>query len=334
MPKYNITSEMMHKQLRFKGTIARKVVPYYKPSTFHAFNKLFKHIKIKKEKNICGINVRNVYINRGSDGPSAKLRLCIFSPAASGKYDKNDTKMPAVVWFHGGGFGQGVPEAEFPFIKTLMNVHSCVFIVPEYRLSVDAKYPAAVDDCYASLMYVKNSAEELRININQIFVGGDSAGGGLACAVAILARDRGEVNIAFQMPLYPMLDDRMLTESSKHNDAPMWNTKSNECAWELYLGDLYQTDNLSCYAAPGRLDDFSGLPPAATYIGTIDPFYDETVNYFKRLSDEGIEIKIKCFEGCFHGFECFGSSTKPAKEAKKYIDDVFEYAVKNYFKEN
>lgn len=333
MAKYNITRKMMHKQLRFKGSIVRKVMPYYKPSTFRMFNKFFRLFVLKKDKNTCGINIRNIYMDRNT-GTEGSLRLCVFSPSESGKYDTGPGKLPCIVWFHGGGFGQGVPEVELAYIKVFMQIHPCVAIVPAYRLSVENQYPAAVNDCYDALLYAKKHAEELGIRQNQIFVGGDSAGGGLACAVTIMARDRGEVNIAFQMPLYPMLDDRMITQSSKNNDAPMWNTKSNECAWKLYLGDLYQSDGLSCYAAPGRLTDFAGLPPAATYIGTIDPFYDETVEYFHNLKEAGADVHIKVFDGCFHGFEGLCRGSEPAREAESFIKDAYLYAVKNYFNEN
>lgn len=334
MAKYKITRKMMHKQLRFRGTLVRKVVPYYKTSTFRFFNKFLKLFVVKKEKTVSGIKIRSVYINRTLDNVNTNLRICIFSPAKGGKYDTVKGSLPCVVWFHGGGFGQGVPEVEYPFVKAFMETYPCIFVVPEYRLSTESKYPAALHDCYDALLYAKKHSDELFIRKNQIFVGGDSAGGGLACAVTIMARDRADVNIAFQMPLYPMLDDRMITDSSQNNDAPMWNTKSNECAWRLYLGDLYRTENLSCYAAPGRLADFNELPPAATYIGDIDPFYDETVDYFKNLQMAGIDTKIKAFDGCFHGFDGLCKKSVPARAAESFIKDAYVYAVNNYFRDN
>ena len=130
---------------------------------------------------------------------------------------------------------------------------------------------------------------------DKIFVGGNSAGGGMTAALTLYARDRGEVNIAFQMPLYPMLDDRP-TKTSKNNDAPVWNTKSNIAAWKLYLGDDYGTDMVSKYAAPARETDFSGLPPTLTFIGSIDPFLAETKSYVEALRAAGVPVEFRIFE--------------------------------------
>lgn len=163
---------------------------------------------------------------------------------------------------------------------------------------------------------------------DKIFVGGNSAGGGMTAALTLYARDRGEVNIAFQMPLYPMLDDRP-TKTSKNNDAPVWNTKSNIAAWKLYLGDDYGTDMVSKYAAPARETDFSGLPPTLTFIGSIDPFLAETKSYVEALRAAGVPVEFRIFEGGFHSFDIYYFANI-AKEANKFIRDGFKYAAENF----
>src|SRR5690606_30824760 len=132
--------------------------------------------------------------------------------------------VPGVLWIHGGGYAQGVPEMSHDMYRQLIGTRDCVIVAPDYRLSIDAPYPAALEDCYEVLLWMKDHAQELGIRSDQLMVGGESAGGGLTAALAMYARDRGEVNLAFQMPLYPMIDDRMVTESAGDNNAYVWNS--------------------------------------------------------------------------------------------------------------
>ena len=157
--------------------------------------------------------------------------------------------------------------------------------------------------------------------------------GGLTAAVCLYARDRGEVNIAFQMPLYPMLDDRMITASSQNNDAPVWNTASNEAAWGLYLAGVAK-DPIPVYAAPARAENLRGLPPACTYVGTIEPFHDETVDFVERLREQGVEVTFKEYEGCFHAFDMMGAGTKIGKDARAFLLEQFRRAQSRYFADN
>lgn len=190
-------------------------------------------------------------------------------------------------------------ECRYAVLTAVMNDHKCKNPRPRsgidyirgvlrgsplvaHTLAAKAPYPAALEDCYLVLKWMKENAQELGINPNQLFVGGDSAGGGLTAAVCLYARDKGEVNIAYQMPLYPMLDDRMITASSQNNDAPVRNTASNEAAWALYLDGI---EEVPIYAAPSRADNLRNLPPACTYVGTIEPFHDETVDLVNRLRE-------------------------------------------------
>ena len=140
-----------------------------------------------------------------------------------------------VLWLHGGGYAVGMKEmVHMSRAVGLVKRFGVVVLAPGYRLSLQSPYPAAMDDCYAALLYLKEHAAALGVRSDQIMVGGESAGGGLCAAVCIRARDTGEVNVAFQMPLYPMLDDRD-TETSRENHGRVWNTRRNHLAWRLYL---------------------------------------------------------------------------------------------------
>ena len=173
------------------------------------------------------------------------------------------------------------------------------------------------------------NAEKLGINRKQLFVGGDSAGGGLTAAVCLYARDKGQIPIAFHMPLYPMLDDREITKSSQNNDAPVWNTHANQVAWKLYLKGI--EGEVPYYAAPARATDYKGMPPCCTYVGTIEPFHDETIAYCKALKQEKIPVHLKEFEGCFHAFDLMGYPTKVGREARLFLRETFKFAQKHYY---
>ncbi len=132
-----------------------------------------------------------------------------------------------------------------------------------------------------------------------------------------MARDRGQVSVEFQMPLYPMLDDRMITPSAQNNDAPCWNSKLNEQAWEIYLKGL--KGEVPYYAAPARADGLSGMPPAVTFVGDLEPFADETREYIRKLEDAGIATQFRVFEGCFHAFDMMCPEAKVSKEAVDFL---------------
>lgn len=317
--KWTVKSNEIHPELRFIGNAIRTILPGFTERFFGMANFFLdnfgKGLKLSSK-----INYEQKFITR-DDGSS--LRICVYSP----KEKKQD--VPGLLWIHGGGYAIGIPEQDISFIESFILASGCIVVAPDYINSTDAPFPAAFDDCYLSLLWLSENGEKYGMRTDQIFVGGDSAGGGLCAAVTLKARDTGDVNIAFQMPVYPMLDDRMITVSSQNNDAPIWNTKSNEVAWKLYLGENYGTDNVSKYTSPARETDYSGLPPTLTYVGTIEPFTDETVEYVNALKAAGVEVHFKLFDGCFHGFDLL-SFTTPAKEARKFLIDGFMYAVENY----
>ena len=240
---------------------------------------------------------------------------------------------PGVLWIHGGGYVIGMSEMVFlSRAMDLVKSYGAVVVAPEYRLAGQAPYPAALHDCYEALLYLLRHAEELGVRRDQIMVGGESAGGGLTAALCMYARDRNEVRIAYQMPLYPMLDSRD-TPSSAHNHAPVWNTRRNHRGWQLYLRDL-QGAEPPAYAAPARQTDFSGLPPAYTFVGDAEPFYCETLDFVRQLREAGVEAEVDVFPGCFHAFDLYEFWSEQGKAAIERFEEMFRYALEHYFAEN
>ncbi len=274
-----------------------------------------------KGKDVEGLDCSEEWVSRG-DGSSIRVR--IYKPRAAVK------ELPGVLWMHGGGYAQGVPEMSGDMYKRLIDTSDCVIVAPDYRLSIDAPYPAALDDCYKVLVWMKNHAEELGICEDQLMAGGESAGGGLTVAVALLARDRGDVHLAFHMPLYPMLDDRMLSESARENNAYVWNSATNRWGWKLYLGDLYGR-NVPSYAAPGRAVDCRNLPPAVTFVGDLEPFRDETIRYVENLRAIGIPVDFRIYKGAYHGFDIINPNADISKAARDFLMESFNYATVHYF---
>ena len=253
------------------------------------------------------------------------IKLLIFRPTAA---KKDPAQTPGILWIHGGGYATGMAEmAYFSRPLALVKKYGAVVVCVSYRLSIEAPYPAALEDCHSALCWMKEHSEELGINDSQIMVGGESAGGGLTAALCMYARDKGSVNIAYQMPLYPMLDDRD-TESSQDNHAPIWNTKRNHAAWKLYLKGLTEIPR---YAAPARQTDYSDLPPAYTFVGDIEPFYCETLAYIENLKTAGVEASVDVYPNWFHAYDMFFLFKSMAKQAIAKFEEQFCYAAEHYF---
>ena len=235
-----------------------------------------------------------------------------------------------VLWLHGGGYAVGMKEmVHMSRAVGLVKRFGAVVLAPGYRLSLQAPYPAALDDCYAALLYLKEHAAALGVRPDQLMVGGESAGGGLCAAVCIRARDTGEVNVAFQMPLYPMLDDRD-TETSRDNHGRVWNTRRNHLAWRLYLRGSDRAQ-LSPYAAPARLTDFSGLPPAYSFVADKEPFYAETVRYFDRLRAAGVPAELDVYHTDMHAFDMMRPRDAQSIAAAEAFERRFADAQARYF---
>lgn len=226
-----------------------------------------------------------------------------------------------VLWIHGGGYAFGSPDSSVPTARRLAAATDGVIVLPDYRLSTQQPYPAALDDCYDALLWLRDHAEELGVATDQLVVGGESAGGGLTAAVTLQARDRGEVAVAFQVPLYPMIDDRP-TPSSTGNRSPVWNSATNDAAWDLYLGDL-RGGEVPADAAPARAAELGGLPPTLTFFGELEPFRDEIVGYLERLEEAGVPVLAREFAGAFHAFDRMAPNAPVSRQARAFLLDGF-----------
>ena len=160
-------------------------------------------------------------------------------------------------------------------------------------------------------------------------VGGESAGGGLCAAVCMKARDTGDVNIAYQMPLYPMIDN-LDTDSSRNNHAKVWNTRRNHQAWALYLRGMDKAA-IPPYAAPARQSNYKILPPAYTFVGTSEPFYNETLAFISNSKRAGVEASLDVYDGMYHAFDMMEPTSEISQKAIRNFEEHFEYALNNYF---
>ena len=267
-----------------------------------------------------GIRVQKICIPSGA----RRIPALVLSP------EELSAPATGVLWIHGGGYISGMKEMVYiSRAVELVKSFGAVVVSPGYRLAPFSPYPAAIDDCYAALLYMKEHAAELWVREDQLMVGGESAGGGLCAAVCIKARDTGEVNVAFQMPLYPMLDDRD-TETSRDNHGRVWNTWKNHFGWRCYLRGT-DRETLPPYAAPARVENMEGLPPAYTFVSTGEPFYAETLEYIRRLKDCGIPASVDVYETDMHAFDMMRPKDALSIEAARRFNESFAYAQAHYF---
>ena len=222
-----------------------------------------------------GVDVENHWAPGPPGDPDVMVR--VYTPSDL------DAPAPGFYWIHGGGIVIGNASMEDPASKATAAEIGCVVASVEYRLAPEHPHPAPIEDCYAGLKWFADNSESLGVDRGRIAVGGGSAGGGLAAALALLARDRGEVEIIFQQLIYAMLDDRNITHASRYVQHPkVWNRKANIAGWSALLGKPAGSDDVSPYASPARAEDLSGLPPAFIIVGELDLFVDEDIDYAVR----------------------------------------------------
>jgi len=223
------------------------------------------------------------------------VRVLITTPTAA------DTRRPAVLHLHGGGMVVGSPQFEAVESGRLARELDAVVVAPDYRLAPEHPFPAALDDCMATLRWMRDNAAELGVDCERIAVAGSSAGGGLSAAVAQRSSDEG-IELRAQVLVYPMLDDRTALRDD-HGDRGrfMWTPASSRWAWTAYLGRHPQESDAPEYAAPARRGDLSGLPPAWIGVGDLDILYDEGVSYAERLTAHGVPCELVAVPGMYHG---------------------------------
>jgi len=212
---------------------------------------------------------------------------------------------PAILHMHGGGFVMLDARSSIHNLQDLAVALDCVIVTVDYRLAPETRFPGALNDNYAALLWLYKNADELGVDRMRIAVMGDSAGGGHAAMLAIAARDRGEVPLIFQALIYPMLDDR--TGSSRrappHVGMVVWSAEDNEFGWTSLLGVPAGSGSVPHGSVPARESELSGLPPTFIGVGSIDLFADENVEYARRLMGAGVVTELHVVPGAFHGFD-------------------------------
>ena len=212
---------------------------------------------------------------------------------------------PGILHTHGGGFVSGTAEQDVPRLQALAKALDCAIVTVDYRLAPETRWTGSVEDNYAGLLWLHAAAAELGVDPARIAVMGESAGGGHAALLALKARDRGEVPLAFQCLTYPMLDDR--TGSTRavasHMGLIGWDVPSNRFGWASFLGMAPGGARVPAAAVPARRADLTGLPPAFIGVGGIDLFMDEDIDYARRLNDAGVAAQLLVVPGAFHGFD-------------------------------
>ena len=216
--------------------------------------------------------------------------------------DRKEASGPGYLHIHGGGYIIGSPEGSDAQNLLLAYEIGAVIISVDYRLAPENPIPAPLDDCYAALGWFHENSEELGIDRARIGIGGESAGGGLAAALAIKARDEGKYQVCWQSLTYPMLDDR--TGDDKNPGDPLvgefvWTREFNQYAWNSYLADAKR----EAPQAPGRLEDFKGLPPTWMFTASLDLFRDENIDYAQRLMSAGVSCDLVVYPGACHAFQ-------------------------------
>lgn len=233
--------------------------------------------------------------NHSLPGPAGLVPVRVY--AAEGLA----TPAPALVYFHGGGWVIGSLESHDPFCRALANRSGAIVVSVDYRLAPEARYPAAAEDCYAVTRHIAEHGAEFGIDGTRIAIGGDSAGGNLAAAVALMARDRNGPALRHQLLIYPVTDADFDTTSYRDNaDGFLLTRASMQWFWNHYVPDADRRRD--AYVAPLRAADLGGLPPATLQTAEFDPLRDEGEAYAARLQRAGIATTLTRYDGQIHGF--------------------------------
>ena len=227
-------------------------------------------------------------------GPAGPIAARAYRPAAAGP-------LPVLVYFYGGGWSLGTLDTSDAVCRMIANAARCVTVAVGYRLAPENKFPAAVEDCYAGVSWAAGHAADIGADPGRLAVGGDSSGGNLAAAVALLARERGAPAIVHQLLVYPNTDYRADTPSMREVTDPLFfNPRSVAWYWGMYLASPEDGENP--LASPLRAPDLSGLPPATVITAEYDPLRDEAEHYAQRLAAAGVATELIRYDGMMHGF--------------------------------
>lgn len=233
-------------------------------------------------------------------GPKNAPEVCIVVHQPK----KATSSRGGILHMHGGGYVVGDPYSMEAAHRQLASSLGCVVVSVDYRLAPETRFPGAVEDSYAALSWMNMNARELKVDVGRLGIMGESAGGGLAAGLALLTRDRGEFDLAFQHLIYPMLDDRTCTTTDPNPYAGefIWQSHNNYFGWKSLLGVEPGSTGVSPYAAAARAEDLAGLPPTFILTGALDLFVDENMEYARRLIRSGVPTELHVYDGAYHGF--------------------------------
>lgn len=247
---------------------------------------------------------------------NGRLPVLVLTPAAPARGQR-----PGLLYIHGGGMITGSAKAEAMGSGRLAREIDAVVVSPDYRLAPEHPFPAALDDCMATLHWMRDNAEELGIDPDRIAVTGSSAGGGLSAAVAQRAHDEG-ITLRAQVLVYPMIDDRTVLRDDRNGRGRfLWTPESNRFGWTSYLGRPPRMSDAPDYAAPARRESLSGLAPAWIGVGDLDLFYDESVDYAERLKEAGVECELVTVAGMYHGADALAAKHQSMKDFRRGVTD-------------
>jgi acetyl esterase/lipase len=267
-----------------------------------------------------GVSQEDRFAPGTQDGPPVRVRIY--------RAEDQSSKLPALYWIHGGGYVMGDIDMDDRLMKQMVKRIGCVAASVDYRLAPEHPFPTPVEDCYTGLKWVFAHADELGVEPARIAIGGPSGGGGLTAGLGLLARDRKEVQVAYQLLIYPMIDDRNATAAAHAiTDPRVWNRESNRLGWKAYLGRDGGGADVSPYAAATRATDLSNLPPTYISVGTLDLFVDENIDYAQRLIQAGVPTELHVYPGAFHGFDMFAPSARVSKQFKADRDNALKRAL-------
>ncbi len=244
-------------------------------------------------------------------GPAGAPQVKLFVINA-----KPGTSRPGIVHTHGGGYILGTAATDVRRLQDMARELDAVIVSVEYRLAPETTFEGSIEDNYAGLRWMYQSATELGLDRSRIAVTGESAGGGHAALLAITARDRGEIPIAFQALVYPMLDDRTggAVKLPGHIATVGWSGSENQYGWKAFLGQDPGTDQVPARAVPARTPNLAGLPPAFIQVGGVDLFVSEDIDYARRLNEAGVPTELQVIPGAYHGFDQLSADSPQARQ--------------------
>lgn len=233
------------------------------------------------------------------------LRLCVYRPAHG--VEAHD--LPAIFYVHGGGFVLGCPEMVDDYLADLATESGALIVAVDYRLAPEHPFPAPLEDCYRGLDWVLREHAALGVNPKRIAIMGHSAGGGLAAALTLLVRDRGEISVVGSVLIYPMLDHRTGTAHAPAQHPGVgtfsWSREANQFCWQCYRGEYQCDDERATLFSPALATDLSDLPPSFIAVGALDLFVDEDMAYAGTLSRSGVPVELHVYPGVPHMFDLY-----------------------------